>query len=100
MSAVLEKFPGAQRALFRRYHIGGCSNCGFLPMDLCPHGAEVGSHGTANWPHGLNFARTNGKMAARNDLSPHGKGVVPHEPEYHAHETIFRRTDFIADLLE
>jgi len=27
MSAVLEVFPGAQRALFRKYHIGGCSNC-------------------------------------------------------------------------
>jgi len=26
---VLETFPGAQRALFRRYHIGGCSSCGF-----------------------------------------------------------------------
>jgi rhodanese-related sulfurtransferase len=24
-------FPGAQRALFRRYHIGGCSSCGFSP---------------------------------------------------------------------
>lgn len=31
MSAVLEAFPGAQRALFRRYHIGGCSSCGFRP---------------------------------------------------------------------
>ena len=31
MSAVLEAFPGAQRALFRRYHIGGCSSCGFQP---------------------------------------------------------------------
>jgi rhodanese-related sulfurtransferase len=31
MSAVLEMFPGAQRALFRRYHIGGCSSCGFSP---------------------------------------------------------------------
>jgi rhodanese-related sulfurtransferase len=31
MRAVLEKFPGAQRALFRRYHIGGCSSCGFSP---------------------------------------------------------------------
>jgi len=29
MQAVLEAFPGAQRALFRRYHIGGCSSCGF-----------------------------------------------------------------------
>ena len=31
MRSVLEVFPGAQRALFRRYHIGGCSSCGFSP---------------------------------------------------------------------
>lgn len=31
MREVLEVFPGAQRALFRRYHIGGCSSCGFGP---------------------------------------------------------------------
>jgi rhodanese-related sulfurtransferase len=31
MSKVLEAFPGAQRALFRRYHIGGCSSCAFRP---------------------------------------------------------------------
>src|SRR5437016_8273163 len=29
MREVLEAYPGAQRALFRRYHIGGCSHCGF-----------------------------------------------------------------------
>jgi len=29
MREVLEVYPGAQRALFRRYHIGGCSSCGF-----------------------------------------------------------------------
>jgi rhodanese-related sulfurtransferase len=29
MRDVLELYPGAQRALFRRYHIGGCSSCGF-----------------------------------------------------------------------
>ncbi len=33
MREVLEKFPGAQRALFRRYHIGGCSSCGFSPEE-------------------------------------------------------------------
>ena len=31
MRDVLERYPGAQRALFRKYHIGGCSNCGFGP---------------------------------------------------------------------
>ena len=31
MREVLEAYPSAQRALFRRYHIGGCSSCGFSP---------------------------------------------------------------------
>jgi rhodanese-related sulfurtransferase len=31
MTRVLEVFPGAQRALFRRYHIGGCASCAFEP---------------------------------------------------------------------
>jgi rhodanese-related sulfurtransferase len=29
MAEVLALYPGAQRALFRRYHIGGCSSCAF-----------------------------------------------------------------------
>ena len=33
MQAVLQIFPGAQRALFRKYHIGGCSSCGFQPEE-------------------------------------------------------------------
>ncbi|MBA2622982.1 MAG: rhodanese-like domain-containing protein [Chthoniobacterales bacterium] len=31
MRELLEQFPGAQRAMFRKYHIGGCSSCGFNP---------------------------------------------------------------------
>ena len=31
MQRVLEIFPGAQRALFRHYHIGGCASCAFQP---------------------------------------------------------------------
>ncbi len=33
MAAVLAAYPSAQRALFRRYHIGGCSSCGFQPHE-------------------------------------------------------------------
>ncbi len=29
MQQILQRCPGAQRALFRRYHIGGCSSCAF-----------------------------------------------------------------------
>src|SRR6476659_2519520 len=31
MKELLAQFPGAQRALFRKYHIGGCASCGFSP---------------------------------------------------------------------
>ena len=33
MSKLLLAYPGAQRALFRKYHVGGCSSCGFAPME-------------------------------------------------------------------
>jgi rhodanese-related sulfurtransferase len=33
MQEILEALPGAQRALFSRYHIGGCSSCGFQPTE-------------------------------------------------------------------
>ncbi len=31
MAGLLAAYPGAQRALFRAYHIGGCASCGFRP---------------------------------------------------------------------
>src|SRR6478609_8821841 len=33
MKELLAQFPGAQRALFRKYHIGGCASCGFSPEE-------------------------------------------------------------------
>lgn len=33
MQEVLVAHPSAQRALFKRYHIGGCSSCGYQPTD-------------------------------------------------------------------
>ena len=33
MAELLQEYPGAQRALFRAYHIGGCSSCGFGPTE-------------------------------------------------------------------
>jgi rhodanese-related sulfurtransferase len=33
MERILELAPAAQRALFQRYHVGGCSSCGFQPSD-------------------------------------------------------------------
>lgn len=33
MEQILAVAPAAQRALFQRYHVGGCSSCGFQPTD-------------------------------------------------------------------
>jgi len=33
MEEVMQRAPAAQRALFQRYHVGGCSSCGFQPSD-------------------------------------------------------------------
>ena len=33
MRKVLDAYPGAQHALFQRYHIGGCNHCGFEPTE-------------------------------------------------------------------
>jgi rhodanese-related sulfurtransferase len=46
MQQVTSVFPSAQRALFQKYHIGGCSSCGFQPTDTLAtvamnHGAVV-----------------------------------------------------------
>jgi len=46
MEQVLKVFPSAQRALFQKYHIGGCSSCGYMPHDTLDkvardHGLET-----------------------------------------------------------
>ena len=33
MRDLLASYPGAQRVLFKNYHLGGCSQCAFQPTD-------------------------------------------------------------------
>jgi rhodanese-related sulfurtransferase len=33
MAEIQQHYPSARRALFQRYHVGGCSSCGFQPTD-------------------------------------------------------------------
>ncbi|HEX4085626.1 MAG TPA: rhodanese-like domain-containing protein [Chthoniobacteraceae bacterium] len=48
MREILEVSPGAQRALFRKYHIGGCASCGFRPDEtlaqVCARNEELPVH--------------------------------------------------------
>src|SRR5437868_5360295 len=43
MQQVTIVFPSAQRVLFQKYHVGGCSSCGFQPTDTLA--AVVTKHG-------------------------------------------------------
>src|ERR1051325_6360146 len=43
MQQVTTVFPSAQRALFQKYHVGGCSSCGFQPTDTL--GTVAVNHG-------------------------------------------------------
>jgi len=43
MQQIVAAYPGARRALFRRYHIGGCSSCGFQPTETLEQVAQRNS---------------------------------------------------------
>lgn len=45
MGSLLSAMPGARRALFTKYHIGGCASCGFAPeetiADVCKRNDDL-----------------------------------------------------------
>lgn len=45
MGEILDGLPGARRALFARYHLGGCQSCGFPPDEtlasLCARNGDI-----------------------------------------------------------
>lgn len=45
MGELMQRFPGARRALFARYHIGGCQSCGFSDTEtlaaLCRRNEDI-----------------------------------------------------------
>jgi rhodanese-related sulfurtransferase len=68
MREVLEEFPGAQRALFRRYHIGGCSSCGFQPEETLAQVCE--RNGGLNVNEVLQHIQTSHQQDARILIEP------------------------------
>ena len=68
MRDVLEAYPGAQRALFRRYHIGGCSQCGFQPTETLEQVCE--RNGGLNVDELLEHIRTSHEQDAKTLIEP------------------------------
>jgi rhodanese-related sulfurtransferase len=59
MQQVTTVFPSAQRALFQKYHVGGCSSCGFQPTDTL---------GTVVMSHGLNINEVVGHIQRSQEM--------------------------------
>ena len=68
MGELLVAYPGAQRALFRRYHIGGCSQCGFQPAETLQQVCE--RNGDLNVDEVLEHIRTSHEQDARLLIEP------------------------------
>lgn len=68
MRDVLTAFPGAQRALFRRYHIGGCSSCGFSPEETLA--GVCARNGNLNVAEVLEHIRSSHELDVKVLISP------------------------------
>ncbi len=68
LGAVLEVYPGAQRALFRRFHVGGCSSCAFQPTETIQQLCD--RNGGLNPQEVLDHVRTSHEQDAKILISP------------------------------
>jgi rhodanese-related sulfurtransferase len=63
MQEVLEAYPSAQRALFQKYHIGGCSSCGYHPDE--PLESVAKNHGIQDVGEVLSFLESSAEADLR-----------------------------------
>lgn len=67
MQEVLTAYPSAQRALFQKYHIGGCSSCGYRPDE--PLESVARNHGVHDVSEMLTFLESSAEADARMRIS-------------------------------
>jgi rhodanese-related sulfurtransferase len=68
MQEVLDAYPSAQRALFQRYHIGGCHSCGYEPSDVL--GVVAQKHDITDINEILTFLEEADQADRRIQISP------------------------------
>jgi rhodanese-related sulfurtransferase len=68
MGEVLEAYPGAQRALFRKYHLGGCSSCAFSPAETLEQ--VCGRNGDLNVGEVLEHIKSSHEQDAKVFIQP------------------------------
>lgn len=68
MEQILAVAPSAQRALFQRYHVGGCSACGFQPTDTLAQVCK--DHNILDVPEVLRTIRNAEEVDRRCQIEP------------------------------
>jgi len=68
MEQILAVAPSAQRALFQRYHVGGCSACGFQPSDTLAQVCK--DHNILDVPEVLRTIRNAEEVDRRCQIDP------------------------------
>ncbi len=68
MQEVLDAYPSAQRALFQKYHIGGCHSCGYEPTDVLEEVAR--KHNITDMNEVLGFIEEAERIDQRIQVSP------------------------------
>jgi rhodanese-related sulfurtransferase len=68
MQEVLDAYPSAQRALFRKYHIGGCHSCGYEPTDILE--TVAAKHNITDMNEVLNFIEEAEQIDQRVKINP------------------------------
>ena len=94
MGEILEALPGAKRAIFARYHLGGCSSCAFSndetlaelagrsevpPDEMLSHLLESHAHDSAMWmePAAANDSRAEFRFVDLRTREEHEAVVIP-----------------------
>lgn len=68
MEQVLAAYPGARRALFRKYHLGGCSSCGFAPTETLAQLCE--RNGNLNVPEVIAHIQASHETDGQLEITP------------------------------
>lgn len=79
MGEVLEKYPSAKSALFRKYHVGGCQSCGYEPGDKL--GEVLKKHNVLDVQGAIRYIEESESLNAKVRIQPAELKELLHGPK-------------------
>lgn len=79
MGEVLEHYPSAKSALFRKYHVGGCQSCGYEPTDKL--GEVLKKHNVLDVQGAIRYIEESESLNAKIHIEPAELKELLHGPK-------------------